>query len=93
MQVPDPESPQVSVHLIRVEFNSEDGIPASARGEISTQLRSQDFERYAGTAFLKELEEEIAEVGVIGAEHKPILPIIKRHQGPETDIYLEVVPQ
>jgi hypothetical protein len=25
--------------------------------------------------------------------HKPILPIIKRHQGPETDIYLEVVTQ
>jgi hypothetical protein len=23
--------------------------------------------------------------------HKPIFPIIKRHQGPETDIYLEVV--
>ena len=25
--------------------------------------------------------------------HKPILPIIKRHQGPETDLYLEVVTQ
>src|SRR5712671_6799929 len=25
--------------------------------------------------------------------HKPILPIIKRLQGPETDIYLEVVTQ
>ena len=23
--------------------------------------------------------------------HKPIFPIIKRHQGPETDVYLEVV--
>lgn len=23
--------------------------------------------------------------------HRPIFPIIKRHQGPETDIYLEVV--
>ena len=25
--------------------------------------------------------------------HKPIFPIIKRHQGPETDIYLEIVTQ
>jgi hypothetical protein len=25
--------------------------------------------------------------------HRPIFPIIKRHQGPETDIYLEVVTQ
>jgi hypothetical protein len=25
--------------------------------------------------------------------YKPILPMIKRHQGPETDIYLEVVTQ
>lgn len=25
--------------------------------------------------------------------HRPIFPIIKKHQGPETDIYLEVVTQ
>lgn len=67
MQTPDSEPPQVRVHVIRVEFNPEDGIPASIRGEISTQLRNQVFERYASTAYLKELAEEIAEVGVIGA--------------------------
>jgi hypothetical protein len=25
--------------------------------------------------------------------HRPIFPIIKKHQGPETDVYLEVVTQ
>ena len=25
--------------------------------------------------------------------HRPIFPIIRKHQGPETDIYLEVVTQ
>jgi outer membrane translocation and assembly module TamA len=67
MQTSQPEVPQVNVHVIRVEFNPKDGIPASVRGEISTQLRNQVFERYASTAYLKELAEEIAEVGVVGA--------------------------
>jgi outer membrane translocation and assembly module TamA len=66
MQAPEAELPRVSVHVVRVEFNPEDGIPASVRGEISTQLRSQVFERHASTAYLKELAAEIAEVGVIG---------------------------
>jgi outer membrane translocation and assembly module TamA len=75
MQAPEPEPPQVppkpeqlqvSVHVVRVEFHPEDGIPASVRGEISTQLRSQVFEQYASTAYLKELAEDIADVGVAG---------------------------
>ena len=64
---PESEPPQVSVHVARVEFNPEDDIPASVRGEISTELRSQVFKQYASTAYLKELGEEIAEVGVAGA--------------------------
>jgi outer membrane translocation and assembly module TamA len=67
MQTSEPEVPQVNVHVIRVEFSPKDGIPASVRGEISTQLRNQVFVRYASTAYLKELAEEIAEVGVVGA--------------------------
>jgi outer membrane translocation and assembly module TamA len=66
MQAPEPERPQVSVRVVRVEFNPEDGIPASVRGEVSTQLRSQVFEPYASSAYLKELAEDIAEIGVIG---------------------------
>lgn len=66
MQTPETEPPQVSVHVTRVEFYPEDGIPASVREMISTQLRSEVFERYASTPYLKELAEEIAEVGVIG---------------------------
>jgi outer membrane translocation and assembly module TamA len=73
MQAPEPEppqvahEPQVSVHVVRVEFNLEDGIPANFRGEISTRMQSQVFERYSSAAHLKELAEEIAEVGVAGA--------------------------
>jgi hypothetical protein len=66
MRAPEPEPSQVSVHVVRVEFHPEGGIPASVRGEISAQLRSQVFERYASTAYLKELADEIAEVGVAG---------------------------
>jgi len=53
--------------LIRVEFDSNDGIPADAREEISTELRSHVFERDANTADLSDLANEIAEVGVRGA--------------------------
>jgi len=66
MQTPEPEPSQVSVHVTRVEYYPEDGIPASVREVISTQLRSEVFERYASTPYLQELAEEIAEVGVIG---------------------------
>ena len=55
------------MHVIRVEFDSKDGIPANVREEISTELRSHVFEREANTAYLNDLADEIAEVGVGGA--------------------------
>ena len=67
MQPADPVSPQVRVRVIRVEFDSKDGIPANAREEISSELRSHVFERNADTAYLDDLANEIAEVPVMGA--------------------------
>jgi outer membrane protein assembly factor BamA len=67
MQTSAPVPPRVRVHLIRVEFDSNEGIPADAREEISTELRSHVFERDANTADLSELANEIAEVDVRGA--------------------------
>jgi len=40
------------MRVIRVEFDSKDGIPANAREEISSELRSHVFERNADTAYL-----------------------------------------
>ena len=62
----DPVPPRVRVHVLRVEFDSNDGIPADAREEISTDLRSHVFERDANTADLSDLANDIAEVGVRG---------------------------
>jgi outer membrane protein assembly factor BamA len=67
MQPADRVSPQVRVRVIRVEFDSKDGIPANAREEISSELRSHVFERNADTAYLDDLANEIAEVPVMGA--------------------------
>ena len=67
MQTSDPVPPRVRVHVIRVEFDSNDGIPADAREEISRELRSHVFERDGDTADLSDLANEIAEVGVRGA--------------------------
>ncbi len=61
-----PAPTQVRVHVIRVEFDSNDGIPADARNEISTELRSHVFKRDADSAYLNDLAKEIAEVGVGG---------------------------
>jgi hypothetical protein len=66
MQTSDPELPRVSVHVIRVEFDSNDGIPADAREEISAELLSHVFEPEGDTADLSDLANEIAEVGVRG---------------------------
>jgi outer membrane protein assembly factor BamA len=66
MQTSDPVPPQVRVHVIHVEFDSNDGIPADAREEISTELRSHVFERDGDTADLSDLANDIAEVGVRG---------------------------
>jgi len=50
--------------VIRIEFHSNDGIPANARREISTGLRSHVFQPAADTAYLDDLADEIAEVAV-----------------------------
>jgi outer membrane protein assembly factor BamA len=64
----EPAPPEVTVHVIRVEFlGSNDSIPADARNEISTELRNHLFKRDADGAYLKDLANEIAEVGVKGA--------------------------
>jgi outer membrane translocation and assembly module TamA len=62
-----PEPTRLRVHVIRVEFDSNDGVPADAQEEISTALRSRVIEPDADTAYLKDLASEIAEVGVRGA--------------------------
>ncbi len=59
-----PAPAQLRVHVIRVDFDSNDGIPADARDEISAELRSHVFEPDADSAYLKDLANEIAEVGV-----------------------------
>lgn len=69
MQPTGPVAPQVRVRVIRVEFDSKDGVPAGAREEISAELRNRNrvFEPDANTAYLNDLANEIAEVGVRGA--------------------------
>src|SRR5258708_3479122 len=67
MQPSDPVPPQVRVRVVRVEFDSNDGIPADVREKISAELRSRVFNRDAGTDYLSELANEIAEVGARGA--------------------------
>ncbi len=67
MQPADPVPRRVRMRVIRVEFDSKDGIPADVREEISTELRSHIFERDADTAYLNDLANEIAEVGARGA--------------------------
>jgi outer membrane protein assembly factor BamA len=52
--------------VIRVEFDSKDGIPASIRKKISTELRSHIFERDEDIVHLNDLANDIAEVGVKG---------------------------
>jgi len=57
-----PEPARVRVHVIRVEFDSNDGIPADAQQEISTELQGHLFQPEADSAYLKDLADEIAEV-------------------------------
>ncbi len=40
-----PAPKQVSMHVVRVEFDADEGIPADAQEEISAKLRSQVFQR------------------------------------------------
>ena len=53
--------------MIRVEFDSNDGIPADAQEETSGKLQSRVFEPALDSAYLNDLENEIADVGVRGA--------------------------
>ena len=62
-----PAPARVRVHVIRVEFDSNDGIPADAQGEISGKLQSRVFEPVLDSAYFNDLESETAEVGVRGA--------------------------
>ena len=62
-----PAPTRVKVHVIRVDFDPSDGVPADAQGEISEELRSRVFEAEAGSAYLKDLANEIAEVSVLEA--------------------------
>jgi hypothetical protein len=66
MQPTDPVQPRVRVQVIRVEFDLEDGIPANVQEKISKELRSHTFERDADIAYLNDLANAIAEVGVRG---------------------------
>jgi outer membrane translocation and assembly module TamA len=61
---PEPEPARVRVHVIRVVFDSNDGIPADAQQEISEELRSHVFEPEADSPYLKDLANVIAEVPV-----------------------------
>ena len=67
MQPPDAVPQRARVHVIRVEFDSKDGIPADVLEEISTELRSHIFRRDPETAYLDNLANEIAEIPVRGA--------------------------
>ena len=62
-----PVPTRVRLHVVRVDFSPDDGIPADVQDEISTELQKQVFERDADSAYLKNLPDEIAEVGVRGA--------------------------
>jgi outer membrane protein assembly factor BamA len=62
-----PAPTRVRVHVIRVEFDSNDGIPADAQEEISGKLQGRVFEPALDRAYLNDLESEIADVGVRGA--------------------------
>ena len=67
MQPAQPAPPRVRVHVIRVDFDPNDGIPVDAQQEISEELRSRVFGPDADSAYLNDLGNEIAEVNVRGA--------------------------
>jgi hypothetical protein len=68
IQEMQPAPTRVRVHIIRVDFDSNDGIPPDAQEEISAELRRRVwFEPEADSAHLKDLADEIAEVPVRGA--------------------------
>lgn len=62
-----PEPKRVRVHVIRVEFDWDDGIPVDVQQEIASELQSNLIEPEADSAYLKDLADAIADVGVRGA--------------------------
>jgi hypothetical protein len=63
-----PEQPKakVNVHVISVEFDATNGIPSEDQEEISKELQSLTFGGDADAAYLNDIANEIAEVGVKG---------------------------
>ena len=59
-----PAPAQVKVHVVRVEFDPNDGIPPDAQEEISTELQKQVFELVAHSGYLSKEASSIADVGV-----------------------------
>jgi hypothetical protein len=59
---PAPREHKVRVHVMRAEFDSNDGVPPDAQDEISAELQSDVFEPNADSPYLKDLANEIAEV-------------------------------
>lgn len=66
-QPAEPARTQVKVHVVRVQFDPNDRVPADAQEEILTGLQKHAFEQGADGAYLNDLAEEIANVGVRGA--------------------------
>ena len=62
-----PAPMRVRVHVIRIDFDPNDGIPADAQEEISAELQRNEIEPEADRPYLTDLANEIAEVGVRGA--------------------------
>ena len=62
-----PEQKRVRVHVVRLDFDSDDSIPVDAQQEISDGLRRRVFEPESDSPYLKDLADEIAEVPVRGA--------------------------
>jgi outer membrane translocation and assembly module TamA len=59
-----PVPAQVRVHVTRVEFDPNDGIPADGQHEISAGLRNRVFVPEPDSAYLNDFGNEIAEVDV-----------------------------
>lgn len=58
------EPARLRIHVMSVEFDADDGIPADAQEEISAGLRNTVFERGEEKGYLLQLANEIAEVPV-----------------------------
>src|SRR4029077_12939915 len=68
-EIREMQPPQIRarVHVIRVEFDSNEGLPPDALEEIWAELRRRVFEPEADNVYKKKSAYEIAEVPVRGA--------------------------